>query len=157
MCACSGFLDVSMRSPAGLEEEATDKRMDGQTDDKWLSKDWEQSQAKRDVGSGSGWLSVNSSERQRMKVTTVKSKRGVIRRKERMSGGKGKRGCTFVYGGSSHVVETQGCVHVVHVLQESKEILHLLKCDALHNMGKKKRRLKKSVTNQEQIIPAVFT
>lgn len=53
-----------MRSPAGLEEEAADKWMDGQTDDKWLSKDWEQSQAKRDVGSRSGWLSVNSSERQ---------------------------------------------------------------------------------------------
>lgn len=35
-----------MRSPAGLEEEARDKWMDGQTDDKWLSKDWEQSQAR---------------------------------------------------------------------------------------------------------------
>lgn len=33
-----------------------------------------------------------------------------------MSEGKGECGCTFIYGGSSHVVETQGCVHVVHVL-----------------------------------------
>lgn len=62
-----------MRSPAGLEEEAADKWMDGQPDDKWLSKDWEQSQAKGDVGSESGWQSVNSAERQRMKVTTVES------------------------------------------------------------------------------------
>lgn len=63
-----------MRSPACQEEEAVDKWMDGQTDDKWLSEAWEQSQAKRDVGSRSGWLSVNSPVRQRMKVTTVKSK-----------------------------------------------------------------------------------
>lgn len=53
-----------------------------------------------------------------------------------MSQEKGKCGCTFVYGGSSHVVETQGCVHIIHVLQESKEIFHLLKCDALYKMGK---------------------
>ena len=44
--------------------------------------------------------------------------------------------CTFVYGGSGHVVETQSCVHVIHVLQEGKEILHLLKCDALKKWGK---------------------
>ncbi len=35
-----------MSSPAGLEEEAVDKWTDGQTDDKWLSKDWEQSHQK---------------------------------------------------------------------------------------------------------------
>ena len=48
--------------------------MDGwmdKTDDKWLSKDWEKSQAKGDVGSRYSWLSVNSSDSQRMKVTTV--------------------------------------------------------------------------------------
>lgn len=49
---------------------------------------------------------------------------------------KGKCGCTFIYGGSSHVVETERGVHVVHVLQESEEILHLFKRDALHKMGK---------------------
>ncbi len=38
-------------------------------------------QAKRDVRSGSGWLSFNRAER--MKVTTDKSERGVIRGKER--------------------------------------------------------------------------
>lgn len=48
----------------------TDGWMD-KTDDKWLSKDREQSQAKRDVGSGYSWLSVNSTDSQRMKVTTV--------------------------------------------------------------------------------------
>lgn len=64
-----------MRTPAGLEEEAVDKWTDGQTDDKWLSKDWEQSQARRDVREVDLLgRSVNSSERQRMKVTTVKSK-----------------------------------------------------------------------------------
>lgn len=46
--------DLSMRSPAYQKEEAVDKWMDGQTDDKWLSKDWKQSQAKGDVGSKSG-------------------------------------------------------------------------------------------------------
>ena len=63
---------------AGLEEEAADKWVDGwmdgwmdKTDDKWLSKDWEKSQAKGDVGSRYSWLSVNSSDSQRMKVTTV--------------------------------------------------------------------------------------
>lgn len=49
-----------------------------------------------------------------------------------MSENKGECGYTFIYGGSSHVVETQGCIHIIHVLQESKEILHLLKCDTLH-------------------------
>lgn len=39
---------------------------------------------------------------------------------------------TFVYGGSSHVIETQGRVHVVDVLQEREKVLHLFKCDALH-------------------------
>lgn len=33
------------------------------------------------------------------------------------------------------MVKTQGCIHVIHVLQESKEILHLLKCDTLHKIG----------------------
>lgn len=33
-----------------------------------------------------------------------------------MSEEKGKCACTFVYGGSSHVVETQRRVHVIHVL-----------------------------------------
>ena len=56
-----------------------------------------------------------------------------------MSVEKGKCGCTFIYGGSSHVVETQGCVHVIYVLQESEEILHLLKRDALHKRGKYKK------------------
>lgn len=49
-----------------------------------------------------------------------------------MSEEKSKCRCTFVYGGSSHVVETQSCVHVVHVLKKSKKILHFFKRDALH-------------------------
>lgn len=53
-------------------------------------------------------------------------------RKRKWQEEKGKCESTFVYGGSGHVVETQSCVHVIHVLQESEEILHLLKCDALH-------------------------
>lgn len=44
--------------------------------------------------------------------------------------------CTFIYGGSGHVVKTQGCIHVIHVLQESKEILHLHKRDTLHKTGR---------------------
>ena len=51
-----------------------------------------------------------------------------------MSKEKGERGCTFIYWGSGHVVETQGCVHVIHVLQESEEVLHLLKWDSLGEM-----------------------
>lgn len=59
------------------------------------------------------------------------------------------------------MVETQSRVHVIHVLQESEKILHLLKCDALHKMGKYKKKKKrvwvrKPVTNQERIIPAVL-
>lgn len=53
-----------------------------------------------------------------------------------MSKEKGDCGRTFIYRGSSHVVETQRCVHIIHVLQESKEVFHLLKRNALHKMGK---------------------
>lgn len=38
------------------------------------------------------------------------------------------------------MVETQGRVHVVHVLQEGEEILHLLKRDALHETGRRQSR-----------------
>lgn len=38
------------------------------------------------------------------------------------------------------MVETQGRVHVVHVLQEGEEILHLLKRDALHKTGRGRNR-----------------
>lgn len=44
------------------------------------------------------------------------------------------------------MVETQSCVHVIYVLQKSKEVLHLLKCDALCN--------KEKWTNLLQILPA---
>lgn len=67
---------------------------------------------------------------------------------------KGKSESTFVYGGSGHVVETQSCVHVIHVLQEGEEILHLLKCDALHKMGDKKNT--ETLKDGDQIIPAVL-
>lgn len=53
-----------------------------------------------------------------------------------MSEEKGKCGCTFIYRGSGHVVETQGCIHIINVLQESKEIFHLFECDALHKTEK---------------------
>lgn len=43
------------------------------------------------------------------------------------------------------MVETQSCVHVIYVLQESKEVLHLLKCDALCD--------KEKWTNLLQILP----
>lgn len=38
------------------------------------------------------------------------------------------------------MVETQGRVHVVHVLQEGEEVLHLLKRDALHGTGRRQNR-----------------
>lgn len=53
-----------------------------------------------------------------------------------MSEEKFKWGCTFIYGCSSHVVETQGCVHIIYVLQESKKVLNLLERDALHKKRK---------------------
>ena len=38
---------------------------------------------------------------------------------------------TFIDGGSGHVVEAERRVHVVDVLQEGEEVLHLLEGDAL--------------------------
>lgn len=38
---------------------------------------------------------------------------------------------TFIKRSSSHVVEAQSSVHVIYVLQESEEVLHLLKCQPL--------------------------
>lgn len=45
---------------------------------------------------------------------------------------------TFVDGGSGHVVETQGRVHVVDILQKSEEILHLFKRDALQETERRR-------------------
>lgn len=131
-----GFNHVLSRRP-GRKRRQKNGWMD-KTNDKWLNNDWEGSQAKRHVGRISGWLSVNSS--QRMELTTAKSKGVRFGRKRKWQEEKGKCESTFVYGGSGHVVETQSRVHVIHVLQESEEILHLLKCDALHRMeGQKKK------------------
>lgn len=65
-----GFNHVLSRRP-GRKRRQKYGWMD-KTNDKWLNNDWEGSQAKRDVGRISGWLSVNSS--QRMELTTAKSK-----------------------------------------------------------------------------------
>lgn len=43
------------------------------------------------------------------------------------------------------MVETQSCVHIIYILQESEEVLHLLKCDAL--CEKMKNVFAKSVTD----------
>lgn len=75
---------------------------------------WEQGQAKGDVGvvwkrQLSEWMRGRETF-SRIEVTQTR---------------------TFIYGGSSHVVETQCCVHIIHVLKESKEVFHFLKCDSL--------------------------
>lgn len=93
-----------------------------------------------------------------MELTTSKSKGVWFGKKRKWQGEKGKCESTFVYGGSGHVVETQSRVHVIHVLQESEEILHLLKCDALHEMGdqKKKNNNTETLKDGDQIIPAIL-
>lgn len=41
--------------------------------------------------------------------------------------------CTFIYRCSSHMIETQRSVDVVHVLQEGKEVLHFFKRNTLQS------------------------
>lgn len=72
-CAHSRFLDLIMRSAAGQKEKAADKRMAGQNRRQMAEQGLGAKPGKKDVGSRSGWLSVNSSER--MKLTIVESKR----------------------------------------------------------------------------------
>lgn len=49
------------------------------------------------------------------------------------------------------MVETQGCVHVVDVLQEGEEILHFLEGDALDGMERRRRRRGQSLMDGDQM------
>lgn len=68
-------------------------------------------------------INGSSKKVRRLQKTTTKKKI-----KER-----GVYACTFVYRSTSHVVETQSRVHVIHVLQKREKILHFFKRDPLIN------------------------